>query len=178
MKDQTTIRQIKSLIREVPDFPKPGILFYDISTLLQDPDGFRASVDLFTASVSAVKFDIIAGIESRGFIFAGALADRLNKGLILVRKKGKLPGNTRSIEYDLEYGHATIELTDVAISKPGTRVLLVDDLLATGGTAAAACRLISESGGVIAAVSFLIELNFLNGRKLLSNYPIHSLLTY
>ena len=167
---------IDSLIRRVPDFPKPGILFYDISTLLLDADGLRASIIELEKLASDFEFDKFAALESRGFVFGAALADRMNKGLILLRKKGKLPGKTRETTYGLEYGSAVLEISDVAISKPGERILIIDDLLATGGTAKAGCDLISELGGQVVGAVFLIEIQGLNGSAKIAHLPHSSLL--
>lgn len=165
---------IRSLLRTVPDFPKPGILFYDITTVLSDPRGMSACVESMIVGCSSLKFDLIAGIESRGFIFASALSAQLRTGLLLLRKPGKLPGKTHSLKYALEYGESCLELSDGVI-KPGQRVLLVDDLLATGGTAAAACQLITMSGAEVVAAHFLIELPSLSGRERI-HCPCHSVL--
>ena len=161
MKSQNLIR---SLIRTVPDFPKPGILFYDITTVLSEPRGMAACVETMASASESLDFDLIAGIESRGFVFAAAMASKMGKGLLLVRKPGKLPGKTHKLDYTLEYGQSTLELSDGVI-KPGQKVLLVDDLLATGGTAEAACKLIEKCGGVVAGAQFLIELKGLPGRS-------------
>lgn len=166
---------IRSLIRTVPDFPKPGILFYDISTVLKEKEGLRACTEALSSVVTKLTFDKIAAIDSRGFIFGAALAQSLEKGLILIRKKGKLPGKTVSKSYGLEYGQDTIEICDNAVAK-GERVILVDDLLATGGTARASCDLIESLGGKIVSVAFLIELTTLNGRKFLNDYQVESIL--
>ncbi len=171
------MEELKKLIREVPDFPKPGILFYDITTLLKDPDGLRRVSDALKDAVAGEEFDVVAGIESRGFIFAPILARKLGKGFIPVRKPGKLPAATEKVEYELEYGTDAVEVHRDAISK-GTRVLVVDDLLATGGTAAAVAQLVEKLGGEVAAFAFVIELDFLKGREKLSRYRVHSLLHY
>jgi len=164
-------------IRDVVDFPKPGIIFKDITPILSDGKLFRQSIDLLCETAGGVKIDKVVGIDARGFIFAAAVADRLGAGFIPVRKKGKLPWKTCQASYTLEYGEAVIELHEDAVS-PGENVLLVDDLLATGGTAAAAVSLLSGLGANLIAVSFLIELTFLNGREKLAPHPIHSILTY
>lgn len=169
--------QFKKLIREVPDFPKPGILFYDITTLLKDRDGFRALMSELAKAHAPEEIDVIAGIESRGFIFGSLLAAELGKGFIPVRKPGKLPAATESVSYELEYGSDTLEIHRDAI-EPGQRVLVADDLLATGGTAAATCELIEKIGGKVVGLSFVIELSFLNGRDRLGSYAISSLLEY
>src|SRR5215471_9158393 len=154
---------LKDLIREVPDFPKPGILFYDITTLLKDPAGFHGVIDGLSAHYSETKVDAVLGIEARGFIFAPALAYALNAGFIPVRKPKKLPAECVSVTYDLEYGTDRLEMHKDAIGE-GNRVLIVDDLLATGGTAAAAVRMVEEAGGTVAGLGFVVELTFLNGR--------------
>ena len=154
---------LKKLIREIPDYPKPGILFYDLTTLLQDPRGFHTLVDRLCEHYNGHKVDIVAGIEARGFIFAPALAYRLNAGFVPIRKPKKLPAKTMSVTYQLEYATDSLEIHADAI-KPGQHVLLCDDLLATGGTAAAAINLIRQLGGEITGAAFAVELNFLNGR--------------
>ena len=168
---------LKKLIREVPDWPKPGILFYDITTLLKDPQGLRAVVDQMADHYKGQQVDQVAAMEARGFIFAPALALALGAGFVPLRKPGKLPSKTVQQEYALEYGTDTIEVHEDAVGK-GDRVLIVDDLLATGGTAAAAARLIEKLGGEIAGCGFAIELNFLKGREKLSGFDVFSLLQY
>ena len=168
---------LKKLIREVPDFPKPGILFYDITTLLQDPDGFAALTEQLVSRCGAFRPDTVVGIEARGFIFGPLLAARLGTGFVPVRKPGKLPAATDQITYDLEYGQDTLQIHRDAI-RPAQRVLVVDDLLATGGTAAATCRLVEQSGGEVAGLVFVVELTFLEGRKKLADYDIVSLVEY
>ena len=168
---------LKSKIREVPDFPKPGILFYDITTMLKDPEAFNASVDQLLELVSNKKITKVAAIESRGYIFAAPLAIKLGAGLVIIRKPKKLPAETISESYELEYGTNTIEVHKDAISK-GDRVLLVDDLLATGGTMAAAVNLIEKLGGNVTEILFLIELTFLKGRDKLKGHNVVSLLKY
>jgi adenine phosphoribosyltransferase len=168
---------LRAAIRDVTDFPKEGIVFKDITPILADGALFRDSVSLLAATAEGLKVDKIVGIDARGFIFAAAVADRLGLGFIPVRKKGKLPWKTRQISYALEYGEAVMELHEDAV-KPGERVLLVDDLLATGGTAAAALRLLEGLGAEVVGVSFLIELEFLGGREKLVPYPVVSLLNY
>jgi adenine phosphoribosyltransferase len=168
---------LKSKIRHVPDFPKPGILFYDITTLLQDPVGFRDAIDSLSQPFAGKGIDIVVGIESRGFIFGSAVADRLGAGFAPVRKPGKLPSTTVRASYDLEYGSDALEIHDDAV-KPGQRVLIVDDLLATGGTAKAASDLVTRLGGQVHALAFLIELGFLNGRDRLAGQTLHTVLTY
>jgi adenine phosphoribosyltransferase len=168
---------LKQRIRHVPDFPKPGILFYDVTTLLQDPDGFKMAVDAMAEPHEAAKIDIIVGIESRGFLFGAALADRLGTGFAPVRKPGKLPSTTRRVSYALEYGTDALEIHEDALD-PGQRVLIVDDLLATGGTAAAAVELVRGLGGDVVGVEFLIELADLKGREKLKGEHVHVVLTY
>jgi adenine phosphoribosyltransferase len=169
--------QLKKLIREVPDFPKKGILFYDITTLLKDKTGFAQLIDLFSEHYIGKQIDLILGMEARGFIFGPALAYRLNAGFVPVRKPGKLPAATVKVEYELEYGSNALEMHKDAIQK-GQRVLIVDDLLATGGTAEATARLVTSLGGVIAGCAFVVELDFLNGRDKLKPYDVFSLLHY
>lgn len=168
---------LKKLIREIPDYPKPGILFYDITTLIKDRAGFARVVDFMTSPYLDKNIDLVLGMEARGFIFAPAMAYRLNAGFIPVRKQKKLPGETVSHTYDLEYGTDTLEIHKDAI-QPGQRVLIVDDLLATGGTAEAAATLASKLGANICGLSFVVELDFLNGRKRLAPYEVFSLLHY
>jgi len=168
---------LRAKIREVPDFPKPGILFYDITTLLREGDAFREVIDRMAEAVKGEKIDLVVGMESRGFIFAAPLADRLGAGFVPVRKLGKLPAETIEVEYDLEYGTATLEIHRDAISK-GQRVLVVDDLLATGGTVIGTIELVRRLGGEIAGLSFMVELSALHGREQLGEFKIHALLTY
>ncbi|MCE9614553.1 MAG: adenine phosphoribosyltransferase [Lentisphaerae bacterium] len=169
--DQATIQRIKTAIRDVPDFPKPGILFKDITPVLSDPTLFRAAVDLFAERHRQSGVQKVAAIDARGFFFASALCDRLGLGLIPVRKQGKLPYKTYELSYDLEYGSSTVAVHQDAFV-PGERVVLVDDLLATGGTASAAARLIERAGGKVLEIDFLVELAFLKGRDKLKGYPI------
>jgi len=168
---------LKTKIRHVPDFPKAGILFYDITTLLQDPAGFRAAVDSLALPFTGQGIDIVVGIESRGFIFGAAVADRIGAGFSPVRKPGKLPSSCVRATYDLEYGSDTLEMHDDAV-KNGQRVLIVDDLLATGGTARATAGLVKRLGGNVHGLAFLIELVALNGRAKLAGENIHSSLKY
>ncbi len=168
---------LKSKIRHVPDFPKPGILFYDITTLLLDADGFRLALDALGAPYAPGSVDLVVGIESRGFIFAAALADRLGAGFVPVRKPGKLPAETRQVSYDLEYGSDSLQVHADAIA-PGQRVLVVDDLLATGGTARATMELLESLGATVVGASFLIELTFLGGRRHLDGHPVHVVMSY
>jgi adenine phosphoribosyltransferase len=169
--------ELKELIREVPDFPKPGILFYDITTLLKAPAGLRAVIDGLEDHYRAAQVDVVLGIEARGFIFAPALAYALGAGFVPVRKPKKLPADTVRVTYDLEYGTDTLEMHKDAVSQ-GTRVLIVDDLLATGGTAAAAARMVESCGGIVAGLGFVVELTFLNGRARLAGREVFSLLQY
>jgi adenine phosphoribosyltransferase len=168
---------LRAKIREVPDFPKPGILFYDITTLLRDADAFREVIDRMADAVKGAQIDLVVGMESRGFIFAAPLADRLGAGFVPVRKLGKLPAETIEVEYDLEYGTATLEIHRDAITR-GQRVLVVDDLLATGGTVLGTIELIRRLGGEIAGLSFMVELTALGGRSKLGEFTIHTLLAY
>ncbi len=171
------MEELKKLIREVPDFPKPGILFYDITTLLKDPVGLHRAVDALANHYVGRKIDRVVGIEARGFIFAPMVAYRLNAGFVPVRKPKKLPAKTARAEYDLEYGKDALEIHEDAISK-GEEVLIIDDLLATGGTAAAVAKLVGSLGGHVVGIGFLIELDFLKGREKIANYEIHSVLHY
>ncbi len=167
----------EQLIRDVPDFPKPGIVFKDISPLLLDAKAFTALVDDMAAKVAGWEFDKIAGIESRGFLVGGALAYKLNKGLILVRKPGKLPADTVRETYSLEYGEDSLEMHKDAVT-PHCRVLVVDDVIATGGTARATAKLVEHQGGTVAGCLFIIELAFLDGLQQLKGYPSASLIRY
>ncbi len=169
--------QLKKLIREVPDFPKKGILFYDITTLLKDKVGLATLVDQLAEHYIGQNVDLVLGMEARGFIFAPALAYRLNAGFVPVRKPGKLPAETVKYDYALEYGTNSLEIHKDAI-KPGQRVLIVDDLLATGGTAEATAKLATLLGAEIAGLGFIVELNFLKGREKLKGYDVMSLLRY
>ena len=171
------IEALKALVRTVPDFPKPGILFYDITTVLKDKTGFAQLIDALAAHYIARNIDLVLGIEARGFIFGPALAYRLNAGFIPVRKPRKLPAPVARVTYDLEYGSDTLEIHLDAI-QPGQRVVLVDDLLATGGTMEATVKLVKQLGGEIAGLAFAIELDFLKGRERFPEYDIFSLLHY
>lgn len=171
------MEQLKQLIREVPDFPKPGINFYDITTLLKDSNGLKSVIGNLEQRYRATPCDLVLGIEARGFIFAPAVAYALGKGFVPVRKPKKLPAATVKMEYALEYGTDTLEIHADAI-QPGQRVLIVDDVLATGGTAAAVAKLVEKLGGSVASLGFVIELDFLAGREKLSGYDIHSLIHY
>ena len=168
---------LRQLIREVPDFPKPGINFYDITTLLKDPQGLRQTIDALADEVDGKQVDTVIGVESRGFIFATPLAYRLNAGFVPVRKPKKLPAEIVSVSYDLEYGQDTLEMHKDAVGE-GHRVLIVDDLLATGGTAKAVVDLVEGLGGKVVGLLFVVELNFLNGREKFNGYDIRSLIRY
>jgi adenine phosphoribosyltransferase len=169
--------ELKKAIREIPDFPKKGILFYDITTMLKDPKAFKQSIDVLASKLEGKDYDAILGVESRGFIFASALAYKLGKGLIVVRKPGKLPAETIQATYELEYGTDTIEMHADAV-RSGQKVVIVDDLLATGGTAQATAELVEKAGGKVEAILFLVELDFLNGRDKLSGHETVSILNY
>jgi adenine phosphoribosyltransferase len=171
------MEHLKQIIREVPDFPKPGILFYDITTLLKDAAGFKTVIDALQAHYRTTRVDLVLGIEARGFIFAPALAYALGAGFIPVRKPNKLPAKTVRETYQLEYGTDSLEIHADAI-QPGQNVLIVDDLLATGGTAAAVGRLVEKLGGKVAGFGFVVELDFLHGREKLPGYDVFSLLQY
>jgi adenine phosphoribosyltransferase len=171
------VDDLKARIRNVPDFPKIGILFYDITTLLRDPTGLRAAIDGLAVPFENRGVEIVVGIESRGFIFGAAVADRLGAGFVPVRKPGKLPSATVRTTYDLEYGTDSLEIHDDAIGK-GQRILIVDDLLATGGTARATADLVKGLGGELHALAFLVELVALNGRQRLAGENVHSVLKY
>jgi adenine phosphoribosyltransferase len=168
---------IKQLIREIPDWPKPGILFYDITTLMKDQQGLAMVIDGLKQAVVPSDVDVVLGIEARGFFFAPTVAHALGKGFVPVRKPKKLPWETESVEYALEYGTDRLEIHKDAI-KPGQRVLIVDDVLATGGTAAAVAQLVEKLGGTVAGFAFVIELDFLSGRDRLKGHRIHSLVHY
>ena len=171
------MEHLKAKIRRVPDFPKPGILYYDITTLLRDPVGLREVVDGLTEPFRDQQIDLVVGIESRGFILGAAVADRLRAGFVPARKPGKLPAGTIQQSYDLEYGSDALEIHQDAIEQ-GQRVLIVDDLLATGGTARAALDLVRKTGGEIAGMAFLVELQFLGGRARLGDVPLFVALRY
>jgi len=173
----TNMEHLKTKIRHVPDFPKAGILFYDITTLLQEPVGFRAAVDSLSQPFANEGIDLVVGIESRGFIFGSAVADRIGAGFAPVRKPGKLPSTTMKATYDLEYGTDSLEIHDDGVRR-GQRVLIVDDLLATGGTARATVDLVKRLGGEVHALTFLIELVGLNGRQKLEGSRVHTVLQY
>jgi adenine phosphoribosyltransferase len=171
------MEHLKQLIREVPDFPKAGINFYDITTLLKDAEGLKQTIDALADGFRGQEIDTIIGVESRGFIFAAPLAYHLNAGFVPVRKPKKLPAECVSVSYDLEYGQDTLEMHKDAVGE-GHRVLIVDDLLATGGTAKAVVDLVEGLGGEIVGLSFVVELNFLNGRAKFNGYNVTSLLQY
>ncbi len=168
---------LKKLIREIPDYPKPGILFYDLTTLLKDRNGFRALIDKLCAHYAGKPVDLVVGIEARGFIFAPALAYRLGAGFVPVRKPSKLPAKTAQVSYQLEYGTDKLEIHEDAV-RAGQRVLVCDDLLATGGTAAATVKLVRQLGGEVTGAAFAVELNFLNGRAKLPGLDVFSLIQY
>jgi adenine phosphoribosyltransferase len=175
--DAFTLDDLKKLIREIPDFPKPGILFYDITTLLKDRTGFQATIDGLKRHYQGVGVDLVLGIEARGFIFAPALAYALGAGFVPVRKPRKLPAEIASVSYNLEYGTDSLEIHRDAILN-GCRSLIVDDLLATGGTARATTQLVEQLGGTVVGAGFVVELTFLNGRQKLNGYDVFSLLQY
>ena len=177
MVDVSSCEPLKALIRTVPDFPKPGILFYDITTLLKNKAGFAQMIDAFAAQYIGKGIDLVLGTEARGFIFAPAIAYRLNAGFVPVRKAGKLPAETAKVCYDLEYGQDCLELHLDSVQR-GQRVLLVDDLLATGGTMAATVELVEKLGGKVVGIAFAIELDFLSGRDKLAGHEVFSLLHY
>ncbi len=171
------MESLRKLIREVPDFPKPGINFYDITTLLKDPAGLRMTLDALAGQFDGEAIDTVIGVESRGFIFAAPLAYRMNAGFVPVRKPKKLPAEKVSVSYDLEYGQDTLEVHKDAVGE-GHRVLIVDDLLATGGTARAVVDLVEGLGGKIVGLSFVVELDFLRGRDKFNGYEVKSLVNY
>lgn len=171
------MHELEKYIRDVPDFPIPGIVFKDITPLLKDPHGFQRSIEILMEQVSGLKPDVFLAIESRGFVFGGALAYTLKKGLVVARKPGKLPYKSDKVSYKLEYGVNTLELHVDAIER-GQRVVVIDDLLATGGTAAACGDLIQRQGGIVAGYSFVVELGFLEGRKKLLPHRVESILVY
>ncbi len=171
------MKKVEDYVRSIPDFPEPGIIFRDITTVIQDPDGLQLAVDGMEQFLDGVDFDVVAGAEARGFIFGAPIARDLGKEFALVRKKGKLPCETISESYDLEYGTAEIEMHTDAI-QPGQRVVLVDDLMATGGTMEAAIRLVERLGGEVVKVIFLMELAGLNGREKLADYDVESVIIY
>ena len=171
------MKKLEEYVRRIPDFPEPGIIFRDVTSILQDADGLKLAVDSMQALLEDVNADVIVGAESRGFIFGAPIAYNLHKPLVLVRKKGKLPCETIETSYDLEYGSATIEMHKDSI-KPGQKVVIVDDLIATGGTIEAAAKLIEELGGEVVKIVFLMELAGLNGRDRLRKYDVASVIRY
>ena len=168
---------VEKYIKSIPDFPQPGIIFRDVTSVIEDPKGLQIAIDDMSAMLDGVDYDVIAGAESRGFIFGAPIAYKNGKGFVLVRKKGKLPRETVEMSYDLEYGSATIEMHKDSI-KPGQKVVLVDDLIATGGNIEAAAKLVEKLGGVVVKMIFLIELTDLKGRERLSKYDIDSLVKF
>ena len=172
-----SVDSLRAQIREIPDFPKPGILFYDITTLIKQAAPFKEAIDLMITPFADARVDVVVGMESRGFIFSAPMAYRLDAGFVPVRKLGKLPAETISVEYALEYGTNTLEVHKDAI-QPGQRVLIVDDLLATGGTVLGTIDLLSQLKAEIVGLSFLVELQFLKGRDRLDDYEIHSVIQY
>ena len=171
------MKELKDYVRSIPGFPKPGIIFRDITTLINDAEGFHQAIDDMCEKVKDIDFEVIAGAEARGFVFGAAMAYKMHKPLVLVRKKGKLPTKVITQEYDLEYGTSRLEM-HVDSYKPGTKVLIVDDLLATGGTTKAITQLVEKLGGVVAAISVLIELVDLKGRERLTDYNVFSSITF
>ena len=171
------MKRVEDYVRSIPDFPEEGVLFRDITTVIQDADGFHLAIDEMKKKLEGIDFDVIAGAESRGFIFGAPLAYAMNKGLVLIRKKGKLPCETVSQEYDLEYGSAVIEMHKDSI-KPGQKVVLIDDLMATGGTIEAAIKLVEQLGGEVVKIVFLMELAGLKGRERLAGYDVASVIRY
>ena len=171
------MKKIEEYVRSIPDFPEPGIIFRDVTSILQDPDGLKLSIDLIQEKLEGLDFDVIAGTESRGFIFGVPVAYNLHKAFVPVRKKGKLPCETVSMDYDLEYGTATIEMHKDSI-RPGQRVGLIDDLIATGGTVEACAKMIERLGGEVTRIVFLMELAGLKGREKLAKYDVKSVIRY
>ena len=171
------MKKIEEYVRSIPDFPEEGIIFRDVTSVLQDRDGLKLAIDLMQAELEGVEFDVIAGLESRGFIFGTPIAYNLNKPFVPVRKKGKLPCETVSMEYDLEYGSAVIEMHKDSI-KPGQKVVIIDDLIATGGTVEASTKLVEALGGEVVKIVFLMELEGLEGRKKLEKYNVASVIKY
>lgn len=171
------MKDLKDYVRSIPGFPKPGIIFRDITTLINDADGFNQAIDDMCEKVKDIDFDVIVGAEARGFIFGAAMAYKMHKPLVLIRKKGKLPTRVITQEYELEYGTGTLEM-HVDSFKPGAKVLIVDDLLATGGTTKAITQLVNKAGGVVAGISVLIELVDLKGRERLTEFPVFSSISF
>lgn len=174
---ETYMKKLEDYVRSIPDFPEPGIIFRDVTSILQDKDGLKLAIDQMQEHLKDIDFDVIVGPESRGFIFGVPIAYNLNKAFIPIRKKGKLPCETISMDYDLEYGKATIEMHKDAI-KPGQRVVIIDDLIATGGTIEAITKLIEMLGGEVIKIVFLMELKGLNGREKLSGYDVEAVIEY
>ena len=171
------MKKVEDYVKNIPDFPEPGIIFRDVTSVVQDPDGLKLSIDELLRKLDGVDFDVVAGLESRGFVFGMPVAYALGKGFVMVRKKGKLPRETVSRSYDLEYGSASIEIHRDAIL-PGQRVVVIDDLIATGGSAEAACKLVEELGGTVVKVLFLMELAGLKGLEKLQDYDVDSVIVY
>ncbi len=171
------MKELKDYIKSIPDFPSPGIIFRDVTSVIEDPEGFTLAIDSLDKLLEGANYDVIAGAEARGFLFGSPLAYKNGKGFVLVRKKGKLPRETVEASYDLEYGTATIEIHKDAI-KEGQKVVLIDDLIATGGTMEAAAKLVEELGGEVVKMIFLIELTDLKGRERLSKYDIDSVVQF
>lgn len=171
------MKKLEEYVRSIPDFPEPGIIFRDITTILQDPHGLKLAVDGLLKTLEGVEYDVVVGPESRGFIFGVPVAYAAHKGFVPVRKKGKLPCKTVSMKYDLEYGSAEVEMHEDSI-KPGQKVVIIDDLIATGGTMEAICKLIESLGGEVVRICFVMELAGLEGRKKLKDYPVDSLIVY
>ena len=171
------MKKIEEYVRSIPDFPEPGIIFRDVTSILQDADGLHLAIDLMQEKLADVDFDVVVGAESRGFIFGTPIAYNLRKPFVLVRKKGKLPCETVSMEYDLEYGSATIEMHKDSI-KPGQKVVIIDDLIATGGTIEAIVKLVEQLGGEVVKICFVMELAGLKGREKLSGYDVNSVIVY
>ncbi len=171
------MKKIEEYVRSIPDFPEPGIIFRDVTSILQDADGLHLAIDLMQEKLAGLDFDVVVGAESRGFIFGTPIAYNLHKPFVLVRKKGKLPCETVSMEYDLEYGSATIEMHKDSI-KPGQKVVIIDDLIATGGTIEAAAKLVEQLGGEVVKIVFLMELAGLKGREKLAGYDVESVICY
>lgn len=171
------MKKLEEYVRSIPDFPEPGIIFRDVTSILQDPDGLKLSIDGIIKSLDGVDFDVVVGPESRGFIFGVPTAYALHKSFVPVRKKGKLPCETISAEYELEYGSAVIEMHKDAIN-PGQKVVIIDDLIATGGTIEAIIKLVEQLGGEVVKICFVMELAGLKGREKLAGYPVESLITY
>lgn len=170
-------KELKDYVRTIPDFPEEGIMFRDITTVIESPEGFSLAIKALEKLLEGVEYDYIAGLESRGFIFGSPIAVDMNKGMVLIRKKGKLPCETVSQQYELEYGTAEIEIHKDSI-KPGDKVVIVDDLIATGGTVEAAAKLIEKLGGKVVKIIFLMELKGLNGREKLKDYDVESVIAY